>query len=91
MGVSSTVACHLLTSGWSVVATEIVAEDAARCPILVVRDSVRHYVFVGGVAPVLVAFSMSRVGQRALPWDLPLRGLIVFANAAHLQSVLHGI
>ena len=93
MGVSSTVARHLLTAaGRSVVATQVVREDAARCAILVVRDPVRHYILVGGVAPTMLAtFSMSRVGQRALPRDLPLRGLIVFANAAHLQSVLHGI
>lgn len=73
------------------VATEIVAEDTSRGPVLIVRDSVRHYVLVSGVPALVVAFSMGRVGLRALPRALTLRALIAFAHAAHVQSVLHGI
>ena len=73
-----------------IASTQVMRQDTTYCPVLVVRHAVRHYVLVvRGVPGMLTSLAMGRVGLGALPRDLTLRGLVIFTDAAHVQSVLH--
>ena len=92
IAVSSGTTWQLLSSsGRSMVpSTQIMRQYSSCRAVLVVRDAVRHYVFVmGWVATMGTGLAVSWVRLAALPRRLTLRALVIFTDGSHVQSVLH--